>query len=172
MHKKVSIFKFRICNSKWLSEKDFERKRWENMKERRQMLKLSFNRWSMKTFKCNNWQKLNKIKRKEIWWCLWWKRKQIKIDWKRSSDLKKKWFEDTLNSKINENLTSRNKRQSLRLKERKSLKDWKLKRKSDEKSKSILKTFEMNYNSKNTRKCYEKRKEEKRQNEFKTRRIY
>lgn len=139
MHKKVSTFKFRICNSKWLSENDFERKQWESMKKKRQMLRLWFNRWSMKTFKCSNWQRLNRIKQRGIWSCLWWKRRQIKKDWKRSSDLKKKWFEDTLNFKINENQTSKNKKLLLRLKERKSLNDWKLKKKSDERSKSTSK---------------------------------
>lgn len=172
MHKKVSTFKFRICNSKWLSESDFEKRQCESMKRKRLMLRLWFNRWSMKTFRCSNWQRLSRIKQRGTWSCHWWKRRLILIDWKRSSDLKRKWCEDTLNFKINENQTSRSRKLLLRLNERKSLNDWKLKRKSDEKSKSTLKTFETSYNSKNMKKCYEKRSEEKKQSEFKTRRIF
>lgn len=153
MHKKVSTFKFRICNSKWLSERDFERKLWESMKKKRLMLKLWFNRWSMKTFRCSNWQRRNRIKLSEIWSCHWWKRRRIKKDWKRSSDLKRKWSEDTLNFRINESLTSKNKRLSLKPNEKRSLNDLKSRKKSDEKNKSTLKIFETSYNNRNTKKC-------------------
>jgi hypothetical protein len=86
--------------------------------------------------------------------------------------MKMRWFENMLNFKINENLILKNRKQLLRLRERKFSKDLERRKNREEVNKNILRIYEISYSRKNMRKCLEQRKEGRKLNEFRTRKIY
>ena len=83
-----------------------------------------------------------------------------------------KWFESTQSCRTKGKAISKNRRLLLKLNERRSSKDLRKKKSKEELSRSTLKTCETSFNRKNTRKCCERRKEEKRPNECKTRQTF